>query len=76
MPLPFDDSLQPLYKGPPLPVCVLEAVGISPNVDGTYDSANPNDMAKACRVMAAWKVAGNGENVCMIESMLYFISCK
>jgi glutathione S-transferase len=63
LPLPFDDPLQPLYKGPPLPLCVLESVGIAPDADGTYEAANPNDMAKACRLMAAWKVSGNGDNV-------------
>ncbi|CAB9523202.1 S-transferase DHAR1 [Seminavis robusta] len=63
LPLSFDDPVQPLYKGPPLPVCVLESVGISPDADGTYESADPKDMAKACRLMAAWKLAGNGENI-------------
>lgn len=61
--MPFDDPLQPLYKGPPLPLCVLEAVGITPDADGSYESADPKDMEKACRLMAAWKVSGNGENV-------------
>ena len=28
LPLPFDDPLQPLYRGPPLPLCVLKAAGI------------------------------------------------
>lgn len=63
LPLSFDDPLQPLYKGPPLPVCVLEAADIFPDDDGTYESASPEKMAKACRFMAAWKVAGNGENI-------------
>jgi len=63
LPLSFDDPLQPLYNGPPLPVCVLKAVGIPPGADGSYKSSDPKVMEKACRLMAAWKVAGNGENV-------------
>ena len=63
LPLPFDDPLQPLYNGPPLPLCVLEAAGISADENGNYKGASPERMAKACRFMAAWKVAGNGENV-------------
>ena len=61
-----DDPLQPLYRGPPLPRCVLEAVGITPDPDGSYEksaSADPQNMATACRLMAAWKLAGNGSDV-------------
>jgi len=66
LPLSFDDPLQPLYKGPPLPACVLEAAGIQPD-QGTeqlsYESCPPQQMERACRSMAAWKLAGNGPNV-------------
>jgi len=63
LPLPHDDPLQPLYRGPPLPLCVLEAAGINPDDDGTYEKSNPDLMAKTCRNMAGWKLAGNGEKV-------------
>jgi len=63
LPLPHDDPLQPLYRGPPLPLCVLEAAGIKPDDDGTYKKSNPDLMAKTCRHMAGWKLAGNGEKV-------------
>ena len=63
LPLPHDDPLQPLYLGIPLPLCVLESVGISADSSGSYQSADELLMAKACRLMAAWKLAGNGENV-------------
>mmetsp|Transcript_7119 Transcript_7119/g.8096 ORF Transcript_7119/g.8096 Transcript_7119/m.8096 type:complete len:588 (+) Transcript_7119:216-1979(+) len=63
LPLPHDDPVQPLYRGPPLPLCVLESAGISPDSDGTYENADPDLMAKTCRNMAGWKLAGNGENV-------------
>lgn len=63
LPLPHDDSLQPLYRGPPLPLRVLEVVGILPDKDGSYHSADPKVMAKTCRLMAAWKLSGNGVNV-------------
>ena len=78
LPLPFDDPLQPLYNGPPLPLCVLEAAGISADENGNYKGASPERMAKACRFMAAWKVAGNGENVryprrCLLWLLLVFV---
>lgn len=63
MPLPFDDPLQPLYKGPPLPLCVLEAAKLHPDAQGTYEACDPKQMEQACRQMAAWKLAGNGEKV-------------
>jgi len=69
LPLSFDDYLQPLYKGPPLPLCVLKASGIKGDngevgVEGTtYENADPGKMAEACRHMAGWKLAGNGDNV-------------
>ena len=58
-----DDPLQPLYRGPPLPLAVLTAAGIVADAKGTYESADPTVMAQACRLMAAWKLAGNGINV-------------
>jgi len=63
LPLSHDDSLQPLYKGPPLPLCVLEAVGLKADAEGCYESCDQKTMADACRYMAAWKLAGNGMNV-------------
>ena len=63
LPLPFDDPLQPLYKGPPLPLCVLESVGLVADADGSYESCDRDAMEVACRSMAAWKLAGNGGNV-------------
>ena len=63
LPLPHDDPLQPLYKGPPLPGCVLEAVGLTADPDGSYESCDRATMETACRTMAAWQRAGNGPNV-------------
>lgn len=63
LPLPFDDPLQPLYKGIPLPLAVLEAVGLCADADGSYQSSDPKTMGLACRTMAAWKLANNGINV-------------
>ena len=63
LPLSHDDSLQPLYRGPPLPLAVLKAASIIPDSDGSYEKCNPDAMAKACRSMAAWKLSGNGLNV-------------
>ena len=69
LPLSFDDALQPLYRGPPLPLCVLKASGIKGDngevgVEGTtYENADQEKMAEACRHMAGWKLAGNGDNV-------------
>lgn len=63
LPLSHDDPLQPLYHGPPLPLCVLESVGLTADADGSYKSADVNAMAIACRTMAAWKLAGNGISV-------------
>lgn len=68
LPLSFDDPLQPLYKGPPLPLCVLEAVGLVADVDGTYESCDKEKMEVACRTMAAWKLAGNGKNVAVFAA--------
>ncbi|KAL7534274.1 hypothetical protein ACHAXR_008407 [Thalassiosira sp. AJA248-18] len=74
LPLPFDDSLQPLYRGPPLPLCVLQAgeiVGDNGMIgsEGTsYENADPEKMAEACRQMAGWKLAGNGQNVAKFAS--------
>ena len=66
LPLPFDDELQPLYTGPPLPLSVLQAAGIKGDngkKEDSYQSADPDMMAKACRDMAGWKLASNGEAV-------------
>ena len=68
LPLPHDDDLQPLYRGPPLPLCVLESVGIQPDAVGSYQSCDEKTMEKACRVMAAWKLSGNGPNVAKFAS--------
>lgn len=68
LPLSHDDPIQPLYKGPPLPLCVLEAVGLAPDESGSYELSDPETMARACRLMAAWKLAGNGENVSKFAS--------
>lgn len=69
LPLPHDDPLQPLYRGPPLPLCALRAAGIAGDdgrvgAEGTaYEGAAPGPMAEACRHMAGWKLASNGPNV-------------
>jgi len=77
LPLPHDDPLQPLYRGPPLPLCVLESVGISAGSDGTYENADPNLMAKTCRQMAAWKLSDNGVNVSNKRCIMFthFLTC-
>jgi glutathione S-transferase len=36
---------------------------LEPDNDGSYESCDPVVMAKACREMAAWKLADNGINV-------------
>jgi glutathione S-transferase len=43
--------------------CVLEAMDLLPDEKGTYESVDPERMAKSCRHLAAWKLAGNGNNV-------------
>ena len=59
LPLSHDaNPLEPLYKGPPLPECVLDAADLS-----NYKNANRSKMAKACRQVAGWKLASNGEEV-------------
>jgi len=63
LPLDFDDEVQPLYKGPPLPIVVLESMGIEPSDKNNYEAADPATMEKACRYMAAWKLAGNGKAI-------------
>lgn len=63
LPLTHDDPLQPLFRGPPLPVSVLESVGIYPDDDGTYQNCDAANMAQTCRQMAGWKLAGNGIKV-------------
>jgi glutathione S-transferase len=52
-----------LYRGIPLPLCVLQSVSIVADADGSYQSADKIAMAKACRLMAAWKLAGNGAKI-------------
>ncbi|KAG7373028.1 glutathione S-transferase [Nitzschia inconspicua] len=68
LPLDHDDELQPLYRGPPLPLCVLKAAGITADPDGSYQSADPAAMATACRQMAAWKLSGNGPKISIFSS--------
>jgi glutathione S-transferase len=68
LPLSHDDELQPLYRGLPLPLCVLKAAGIMADADGTYQSADPTLMAQACRQMAAWKLSGNGPQISIFSS--------
>lgn len=74
LPLSFDDALQPLHRGPPLPLCVLKAAKIAGDnggvgVEGTsYENADPDRMAEACRQMAGWKLASNGDNVARFAS--------
>jgi glutathione S-transferase len=63
LPMPHDDPLQPLYKGPPLPRCVLQAVGLEPDLSGSYAGCDPARIATGSRTMAAWKLSGNGEKV-------------
>lgn len=69
LPLSFDDSLQPLHRGPPLPLCVLKAADIegdngSVGEEGTsYMNSDEQKMAEACRQMAGWKLASNGDKV-------------
>jgi glutathione S-transferase len=63
LPLPHDDPVQPLYRGVPLPICVLEAAGLTADADGSYLSCDQKAMEQACRFMAAWKLSGNGANV-------------
>ena len=64
LPLSDDESLQPLYRGIPLPKCALEAVGIDSDEDGSYQSSgSKTEMKRACQTMAAWKLCGNGPAV-------------
>ena len=50
-------------------MCVLKAAEIKGDngqvgVEGTsYEKADPEKMTEACRHMAGWKLAGNGQNV-------------
>jgi glutathione S-transferase len=46
-----------------LPLCVMESMNLTPDADGTYESCDKKSMEEACRGMAAWKLAGNGENI-------------
>ena len=60
---PHDDPLQPLYRGLPLPSVVLDATDLQ-----DYANADPKKMSIACRHMAAWKLASNGENISKFAS--------
>jgi len=69
LPLPHDDPLQPLYRGPPLPLSVLAAANLHPSAeDGTYADCDPDDTSRASRQAAAWKLASNGEAVSKFAS--------
>jgi len=63
LPLPQDDVLQPLYVGPPLPTCALEAGDVL-----DFRNANPLKMSIACRQAAGWKLASNGDKVAIFAS--------
>lgn len=63
LPLSHDDPLQPLYKGLPLPSVVLQAAGLSADSSGSFENCNEKTMRMACKTMAAWKLASNGEKV-------------
>ncbi|KAL3803232.1 hypothetical protein ACHAWO_005589 [Cyclotella atomus] len=74
LPLPHDDPVQPLYRGPPLPLCVLKAADIegdngSVGVEGTsYLKSDKQKMSAASRQMAGWKLASNGEKVAVFAA--------
>ena len=71
LPLEDDDSLQPLFRGIPLPLCVLEAADIRPDAQsGSYESTAKTSQAfrTACQTMAAWKLCGNGSAVSRFAS--------
>jgi glutathione S-transferase len=68
LPLDHDDTVQPLYNGPPLPLSVLGSMDIKADADGSYKSTEPARMAVACRLMAGWKLASNGVNVASFAS--------
>jgi hypothetical protein len=63
LPLPHDDPVQPLYRSVPLPICVLEAAGVTAEADGSYMSYYETAMEEAYRFMATWKLSGNGAYV-------------
>jgi len=66
LPMPHDDPLQPLYKGLPLPVCVLNAVDIEYDENESFESTakdNAESLHVASRHMAVWKVSSNGNNI-------------
>lgn len=65
LPLSHDEPLQPLFRGLPLPTCVLEASGLRRTTrqqENDYGS-DEHAMARACRHMAGWKLASNGPAV-------------
>jgi glutathione S-transferase len=64
LPLEDDEVLQPLYRGIPLPKCVLEAAGISADDDGSYASSGSTPpMREACQTMAAWKLCQTAQRL-------------
>ena len=64
LPLDDDEQIQPLFRGIPLPKCVLEASGIVADEDGSYLSSGTSQaMKEACQTMAAWKLCSNGPAV-------------
>ena len=69
LPLEDDEMLQPLFKGIPLPKCVLEAADIGADANGSYESsASSPAMKEACQIMAAWKLCGNGPAIANFAS--------
>jgi len=69
LPLEDDEALQPLYRGIPLPKCVLSASGITADADGSYTSTGSSPaMKEACQAMAAWKICGNGPKVAVFAA--------
>jgi glutathione S-transferase len=68
LPLDHDDTLQPLYNGPPLPLAVLESMGIKADTEGSYKASDPVSMSIACRTMAGWKLASNGIKIASFAS--------
>jgi len=69
LPLEDDEALQPLYRGIPLPKCVLSASGITVDADGSYTSTGSTPaMKEACQAMAAWKICGNGPKIAVFAA--------
>jgi len=70
LPLSHDDPLQPLYRGPPLPLAILTASDLTPDPSssGTYEKCDPTSMSRTSRQFAGWKLASNGPNVSKFAS--------